>query len=177
MAPISLTSGIGRTDTSLSSQGSGHQRPASTAGILQHQHGGRNNGLIPGGPPQSLTPQPTLSDHLNHHQHHQTSHHQGHELHNIQTNSHHLLPLHQQQQREQQQSISLHQLQHHQQQNQMNLIDSNVDGRGRAQPQLSGTNIANWLDEKYLKLEPPNSPAEKRVRLEDWRTQQSSTIT
>lgn len=172
---ISLTNGIGRTDTSLSSQhsrllpNSVHQRPASTAGILQHQH--RNGG--PNEPPQSLTPQPTLSDHLNYHQHHQT-HPQTHDLHNLQANAH-ILQL----QQRQQQSIGLHQLQHHQQ-NQMNLIDVNIDGRSRGQPpqsQLTGTNIANWLDETYLKLEPPNSPAEKRVRLDNWRTQQSSTIT
>lgn len=151
---------------------SGHQRPASTAGILQHQH--RNGG--PNEPPQSLTPQPTLSDHLSYHQHHQ-SHPQTHDLHNLQTNTHHILQ-HQLQQR-QQQSINLHQLQHHQL-NQMNLIDANIDGRNRGQlppAQLTGTNIANWLDETYLKLEPPNSPSEKRVRLDNWRTQQSSTIT
>lgn len=32
--------------------------------------------------------------------------------------------------------------------------------------------VFNWLDEKYLKVE-PNSPAEKRARIEDWRAQSS----
>ncbi|KAI1712761.1 SRF-type transcription factor (DNA-binding and dimerization domain) domain-containing protein [Ditylenchus destructor] len=76
-------------------QMAGHQqqRPASTAGILQH-HGA----LMPQqGPPQSLTPQPMSSHH-------------------------------------------------------------NMDDGGGI----------SW-NEKYLKVEPPNSPAEKRARIEDWR--------
>jgi hypothetical protein len=45
-----------------------HQRPASTAGILQHHHGGNGSGLMPllTGPPQSLTPQPVSSHHHHH---------------------------------------------------------------------------------------------------------------